>query len=114
LYDGPNSQSNLIGTFCGNNWPPSGGTTGPKLHVVFHSDSSVVGNGFQMQWSVNGCGGDLSGPTGAFNSPGYPYNYPANKECLWNINTAPGSSIQITILEFNVEYHSGCEYDVLE
>ncbi|XP_069504454.1 cubilin [Ambystoma mexicanum] len=114
LYDGPSSQSNLIGTFCSNNWPPSGGTTGRNLHVVFHSDESGSGPGFQMQWNVNGCGGDLSGSTGSFTSPGYPRNYPANKECLWYIQTAPGSSIQIAILDFNVEYHPGCEYDVLE
>lgn len=61
-----------------------------------------------------GCGGELFGPAGAFNSPGYPDRYPANRECIWHIQTSPGSSISITILEFDVEYHPDCNYDKLE
>uniref|UniRef100_A0A673MBN3 CUB domain-containing protein n=1 Tax=Sinocyclocheilus rhinocerous TaxID=307959 RepID=A0A673MBN3_9TELE len=61
-----------------------------------------------------GCGGELIGPTGAFTSPGYPDKYPANRECIWHIQTSPGSSISITILEFDVEYHPDCNYDKLE
>ncbi|MEE6466793.1 hypothetical protein FKM82_007054 [Ascaphus truei] len=114
LYDGPNNQSRLIGTYCGNELPPPGSTNGTSLHVIFHSDGTNVRNGFQMLWYANGCGGELSGPTGSFNSPGYPMKYPNNKECIWYIQTSPGSSIQITILEFSIEYHSTCTYDVLE
>ncbi|KAM4689065.1 cubilin [Discoglossus pictus] len=114
LYDGPNAQSPLIGTYCGNQLPPSGSTNSTSLHVVFHSDQTTVRQGFQMLWHVNGCGGELFGPSGSFNSPGYPMKYPNNKECIWYIQTAPGSSIQITILEFSIEYHSTCNYDVLE
>ncbi|XP_030055456.1 cubilin isoform X1 [Microcaecilia unicolor] len=114
LYDGPNTQSNLIGTFCGNDRPPSGNTTGTSLHVVFHSESSHSGDGFQMLWHINGCGGDLRGARGSFNSPGYPNKYPDNRECVWYIQTAPGSSIQLIIHEFSIEFHSTCDYDVLE
>ncbi|KAM4705286.1 LOW QUALITY PROTEIN: cubilin [Rhinophrynus dorsalis] len=114
LYDGPDTQARLIGTYCGNQLPPAGSTNGTSLHVVFHSDSFGVRNGFQMLWYVNGCGAELSGPSGSFNSPGYPMKYPNNKECIWHIQTSPGSSIQITILEFSIEYHSSCNYDVLE
>ncbi|XP_020662303.3 cubilin [Pogona vitticeps] len=114
LYDGPNAQSNLIGTFCGDSQPPSGGTVSSSLHIVFFSDRIQESTGFQMLWNVNGCGGELYGTSGSFHSPGYPNNYPNNKECHWYIHTAPGSSIQLTIVEFDVEYHSNCNYDVLE
>ncbi|MGH0150723.1 UNVERIFIED_CONTAM: hypothetical protein FKN15_032572 [Acipenser sinensis] len=114
LYDGPNDQSNLIGTFCGNTPPPANSTTGTSLHVVFVSDPSVSRSGFQMLWYQNGCGGELFGPHGLFNSPGYPSRYPDNRECIWHIQAAPESSIQITIHEFDVEYHPDCSYDVLE
>ncbi|KAM8967664.1 cubilin [Pelodytes ibericus] len=114
LYDGPNDQSRLIGTYCGKPALPSGGTSSSSLHVVFHSDQTGVANGFQMQWFVNGCGGELSGSAGSFSSPGYPAKYPDNRECIWYIQTAAGSSIQITILEFSIEYHTTCNYDVLE
>ncbi|KAM9307657.1 cubilin [Gastrophryne carolinensis] len=114
LYDGPNDKANLTGTYCRNELPPSGTTNGTSLHVVFHSDTSGAHQGFQLMWNVNGCGGDLSGPSGSFNSPGYPMNYPHNRECIWHIVTSPGSSIQISLLEFIIEYHDTCSYDVLE
>ncbi|XP_029110994.1 cubilin [Scleropages formosus] len=114
LYNGPNEQAPLIGTFCGNTPPPPGATTGTSLHVVFQSDFSISHTGFRMLWYQNGCGGDLFGPSGSFNSPGYPNRYPENRECIWYIQTALGSSIQITIHEFDVEYHPNCNYDLLE
>lgn len=61
-----------------------------------------------------GCGAELLGPSGSFNSPGYPNRYPENRECIWYISTAAGSSITLTIHEFDVEYHQDCNYDVLE
>ncbi|OWK59671.1 Cubilin, partial [Lonchura striata] len=114
IYDGPDAQSNLIGTFCGQSLPLAGSTTGTSLHVEFYSDGLNARSGFQMLWHVDGCGGELSGPSGSFHSPGYPSGYPNNRECIWYIHTAPGSSIQLTIQEFDIEYHPNCSYDVLE
>lgn len=63
---------------------------------------------------LSGCGGELSGTSGSLHSPGYPNTYPSNRECIWYIHTTPGSSIQLTIQEFDIEYHPNCDYDVLE
>lgn len=68
----------------------------------------------ELYYFSAGCGDELHGPTGSFNSPGYPNKYPENRECVWYITTAPGSSITITIHEFDVEFHQNCNYDVLE
>ncbi|XP_046880031.1 cubilin [Hypomesus transpacificus] len=114
LYNGPNAQAPLIGTFCGNTPPPANATSGSSLHVVFRSDSSISLSGFQMLWYQNGCGGELLGPSGTFHSPEYPDRYPMNRECIWYISTTPGSSVTLTIYEFDVEYHPNCNYDVLE
>ncbi|KAJ8389047.1 hypothetical protein AAFF_G00124440 [Aldrovandia affinis] len=114
LYNGPNAQAPLIGSFCGNTPPPPNATTSSSLHMVFRSDSSVSLTGFQMLWYQNGCGEELYGPSGFFTSPGYPSRYPDNRECIWYIQTVAGSSIQITIYEFDVEYHPDCGYDLLE
>lgn len=54
LYDGPDAQSNLIGTFCGQSLPLAGSTTGTSLHVEFYSDGLNARSGFQMLWHVNG------------------------------------------------------------
>ncbi|XP_021504160.1 cubilin isoform X2 [Meriones unguiculatus] len=111
LYDGPQR----MGRYCGTNLPPSGATTGSKLHVLFRTDGVPSGEkGFKMQWFIHGCGGEMSGAMGSFSSPGYPSSYPSNKECIWNIRVAPGSSIQLTIHDFDVEYHSTCNFDALE
>ncbi|NP_445784.3 cubilin precursor [Rattus norvegicus] len=111
LYDGPQ----WMGRYCGNNMPPPGATTGSQLHVLFHTDGINSGEkGFKMQWFTHGCGGEMSGTAGSFSSPGYPNSYPHNKECIWNIRVAPGSSIQLTIHDFDVEYHTSCNYDSLE
>ncbi|XP_068942361.1 cubilin [Petaurus breviceps papuanus] len=111
LYDGPH----LLARYCGAEIPPAGNTTGSKLHVIFHTDGLGSNEqGFQMYWNLNGCGGELTGPSGFFTSPEYPNNYPPNKECIWYIRTAPGSSIQLTIEDFSVEYHRNCRFDVLE
>uniref|UniRef100_A0A4W6F2P1 Cubilin n=1 Tax=Lates calcarifer TaxID=8187 RepID=A0A4W6F2P1_LATCA len=114
LYNGPNNQAPLIGTFCGYTPPPANSTTSSALTMVFRSDSSVSMSGFQMMWYQNGCGGELSGPSGSFNSPDYPNRYPENRECIWYITTSAGSSITLTIHEFDVEFHQDCNYDVLE
>ncbi|KAL6069282.1 hypothetical protein STEG23_019741, partial [Scotinomys teguina] len=111
LYDGPQK----IGRYCGRGIPPSGATTGSKLHVLFYTDLLPSHDkGFRMQWFIHGCGGEMSGVAGSFSSPGYPNRYPDNKECIWNIRVAPGNSIQLTIHDFDVEYHSSCNYDSLE
>ncbi|KAJ3611231.1 hypothetical protein NHX12_021247, partial [Muraenolepis orangiensis] len=55
LYNGPNTQAPLIGTFCGATPPPANSTTGSSLTLVFRSDSSVSLLGFQMMWEQYGC-----------------------------------------------------------
>nr|XP_044991063.1 cubilin [Jaculus jaculus] len=111
LYDGPHR----IGRYCGTDIPLPGSTTGSQLQVLFHTDGVGKGeNGFQMQWFIHGCGGEMTGALGSFSSPGYPQSYPDGKDCIWYIRTAPGSSIQLTIHDFDVEYHPNCTYDSLE
>ncbi|KAG9276492.1 cubilin [Astyanax mexicanus] len=114
LYNGPNEEAPLIGRFCGNTPPPAGATTSSSLHVIFNSDLSISLPGFQMLWYQNGCGGDLSGPSGNFTSPDYPNKYPDNRECVWYIQTSPGSSVTISIHEFDIESHPSCDFDLLE
>ncbi|MEQ2209692.1 hypothetical protein XENOCAPTIV_002638, partial [Xenoophorus captivus] len=114
LYNGPNEQAPLIGAFCGNTPPAASSTTSSALTLVFRTDSSISMSGFQMMWYQNGCGGNIGGPSGSISSPGYPNRYPENRECIWYVTSTPGSSITLNILEFDVEFHENCNYDVLE
>ena len=63
---------------------------------------------------VSGCGGTLGGDAGELTSPDYPSPYPHQRECVWHIEVRPGSSVQLTITDFDVEKHATCNYDVLE
>jgi len=46
--------------------------------VRFQSDASVAGNGFRLEWVVDGCGGMLRKSRGQISSPNYPNVYPGN------------------------------------
>ncbi|XP_077015414.1 cubilin-like [Tamandua tetradactyla] len=104
-----------LGHFCGMDLPPPGTSAGPELRVLFHTDGAGSGEkGFRLQWAIHGCGGEQSGAGGSFSSPGYPGRYPPNRECIWYLRAAPGSSVHLTVHDFDVEYHASCNYDVLE
>lgn len=55
----------------------------------------------------------LTKASGSFSSPGYPQAYPRDTECEWYISTAPGTRIQITIHEFDIEHAAACVFDTL-
>ncbi|XP_022796128.1 slit homolog 2 protein-like [Stylophora pistillata] len=53
---------------------------------------------------------------GSFHSPNFPYNYPANADCLWTIQIPENFSeqyhfIKLKFQAFRVEYHSSCGFD---
>ena len=81
--------------------------------MQFLSDHSVAGNGFRLEWRVDGCGGILKKATGDLTSPNYPNVYPVNVVCEWRIETALGTSIQLVIHEFDLEGARDCKYDFL-
>lgn len=48
---------------------------------------------------------------GTFQSPNFPLDYPANKECVYMFSTAGGHRIRLTFDQFELESHQECEYD---
>ena len=50
VYDGANTTSPLIGTYCNNNVPTTISSTGGSITIVFHSDQATEGAGFQIDW----------------------------------------------------------------
>ena len=61
------------------------------------------------------CGGDLRNSShGYINSPGYPGNYPHNRDCTWTVQISPGNIILFTFGHLAMEHHSNCSYDYLE
>ncbi|KAK1174071.1 hypothetical protein AOXY_G4351, partial [Acipenser oxyrinchus oxyrinchus] len=60
------------------------------------------------------CGGELTGTYGSINSPGYPGNYPPNRDCYWTISVNPGLLITFSFGTLSLEHHDNCNYDYLE
>ncbi|CAH1775425.1 unnamed protein product [Owenia fusiformis] len=113
--DGEDASATSLGKYCGENMlPPDIASTGQYLYIQFVSDSSVASNGFRLEYVMNGCGGDLTGPTGELSSPNYPNPYPNRRECLWKITVEIGMRVELSIDDFDLESHSECNYDVLE
>lgn len=49
------------------------------------------------------CGGDVSGPSGVIQSPGYPNAYPHSRVCIWKIRGPPGRRITLSFTDFALE-----------
>lgn len=61
------------------------------------------------------CGGLLNqGDHGTLSSPGYPGNYPHNRDCVWRVMVSPGMNIMFTFAVMALEHHDNCSYDYVE
>ncbi|XP_062328232.1 membrane frizzled-related protein [Osmerus eperlanus] len=60
------------------------------------------------------CGGVLTDPEGSFSSPNHPGYYPPDSLCVWMIQVAPPSLVQIHVSSLTVEGPSPCLFDWLE
>lgn len=64
---------------------------------------------------ISVCGGNLEGSDhGEFSSPGYPGNYPHDRDCVWIITVSPGNKILFQFATLELEIHPDCQYDYLE
>uniref|UniRef100_A0A182M8Q1 Cubilin n=1 Tax=Anopheles culicifacies TaxID=139723 RepID=A0A182M8Q1_9DIPT len=98
--------------YCANKPPPIV-SMGRSIDLIFHTDASGEQMGFRAEWSINGCGGLLTKPYGAFKSPNYPNQYPKNTECHWTIRVDPGQRIDLSVEDFHMEVNDQCRYDGL-
>ncbi|XP_059051310.1 cubilin-like [Achroia grisella] len=116
IYDGPSSDSRLVGKFCGDvNYPKFYVSSSNFLFFIFRTDRTKTLEGFRISYKSI-CQYTITGDSGVIKSPGYPFNYPVNKVCEYIIETIPGKAIQLTFKDFDIEdnrYYS-CQYDNLE
>ncbi|KAF2368216.1 EGF-like domain, partial [Trinorchestia longiramus] len=120
IHDGPRSTAPLIGRFCGTSVPGINNTlfsTHNRLYLWFRSDHSRAGTGFTFNWTAQNpeCGGTIRGlQHGSLSSPGYPGNYPNNRNCSWTISTDPGKRLLFHFATLAIETHPNCSFDRLE
>lgn len=51
IYDGVDSNSTKIGTYCGTRKPPTAISTLNHMHLIFQTDQSNTGPGFRASYS---------------------------------------------------------------
>ena len=111
IFDGKDSSSTSLGTFCGQDIPPDTMTSGLNGYVKFTSDSSITGKGFHLTFNMN-CGGTRNATDATYfiSSPNYPNAYWKNTECRWMIlaaNTANKIFVEFTHFDTYVETKPG-------
>ncbi|XP_072941839.1 cubilin-like [Epargyreus clarus] len=115
IYDGPTSESRLVGKFCGNTYPKSYTSSSNTLFLQFKTDHSMGSDGFRITYE-SVCHLTIVGDSGILKSPGYPFSYPNSKICEYIIRTKPGRAIVLTFQDFDIEDNRNfnCQYDNVE
>ena len=57
---------------------------------------------------------DYKNTNGVLLSPGYPYQYQNEMECIYTIEAAEDFIVKIEIVEFDLEEYGNCGHDALE
>ncbi|KAM6090105.1 CUB and zona pellucida-like domain-containing protein 1 [Theristicus caerulescens] len=119
IYDGPSTDSPLLGQVCNDTDAiPVLQSSSDSLtflittnSVAFTRTFFVFYYFFSSETKIENCGGRLTGPNGTFTSPNYPATYPAFMYCVWHIETAKGSKINLQFQDFFLELDRNCQFD---
>ncbi|XP_071956327.1 A disintegrin and metalloproteinase with thrombospondin motifs 16-like isoform X2 [Antedon mediterranea] len=97
-----------------------------ETHIVkleFHSNKGTNKKGFQADYEsietetngyVPSCSMTMSKNGGVILSPSYPEPYKNNFECETVIQAKQSDVVELTLEEFEVEFHNSCRYDYLQ
>ena len=86
------------------------------IHVVLKSDNGTkLKHGyFHAKYTRKPCGGVLIKTEGNLGSPNFLQQpYPAEKECIWQIEAPKGKVIELFISYFKLNKNSDCHFDFL-
>ncbi|XP_053950627.1 uncharacterized protein LOC128858401 isoform X1 [Anastrepha ludens] len=132
IRDGQYGFSNLLGKFCGTDFPPVITSKERYLWLHFHSDESIEYSGFtavyefidrsrEVPTTDLNCTFDKDGFEGFVNSSDVPPNLKAiandNKialDCMWRIQVQDNWKIQVKFLEFKLSKPNDCIANFLD
>uniref|UniRef100_A0A7M4FX42 CUB and zona pellucida like domains 1 n=1 Tax=Crocodylus porosus TaxID=8502 RepID=A0A7M4FX42_CROPO len=118
VYDGPTSNSPLLGQVCSNiDSVPVFESSSNSLSFQVATDSTDLKRSifaFYYFFSADSnCGGLLTSPEGTLTSPNYPKPHPEFTYCVWHIRTAENSKINLTFTDLFLELDPNCKFDFL-
>lgn len=97
----------LMAKTCGAQTPPPFTSKTNKVNFHLKTDYSVRRKGFRVTWEEVG---DRV-TSGELQSPNYPSNYPNYHRSSEVVTVAAGKRIELTVVDFDVEFQSRCGYD---
>ncbi|XP_067663224.1 cubilin-like isoform X2 [Haliotis asinina] len=114
--DGTTADARQLAKICEQTYTPIVSSSN-HMAIIFHSDSSVTGGGFRLQYtSASPCGlTELSASSIESNvlmSPGYP-GYDNNVNCEWKLRAPAGYEIKVEIISLSLEFSPRCSRDYL-
>ncbi|XP_076239143.1 neuropilin and tolloid-like [Calliopsis andreniformis] len=134
VRDGQYGYSNLLGTYCGTNFPPEITSKTRYLWLRFHSDDSIEFKGFKAVWSMiprptypgvppepEPCVMNVTGMEALISSNDVSDRKKlAEKEgvpldCMWNITVKEGWKIQLSFLDpFKLQRPNECDANFVD
>ncbi|NWH57378.1 CUZD1 protein, partial [Geococcyx californianus] len=119
IYDGPSTNSPLLGQVCNDTdaipvLQSSSNSLTFRIttnSVAFTRNFFVFYYYFLPEKSIENCGGQLTGPNGTFISPNYPAPYPEFTYCVWHIQTPKNTKINLQFKDFFLELDYNCQFD---
>lgn len=109
IFDGGATNAPLLGTFTYNNPPPAALTASHgEMLVVFSSDHTANGNGFQVSYSSLGTAAcvsasTLTAPAGSLDDGSPMAEYCHNQHCQWLIEPQGADFVLLSFSAFDVE-----------
>ncbi|XP_017793743.1 PREDICTED: neuropilin and tolloid-like protein 2, partial [Habropoda laboriosa] len=134
VRDGQHGYSNLLGNFCGTNFPPEITSKTRYLWLRFHSDDSIEGKGFKAVWNMiprptypgvppepEPCVTYVSGMEAIINSDDVLDRKKLSEkegiplDCMWNITVKEGWKIQLTFSDpFKLQRPNECDANFVD
>ncbi|NXV48892.1 CUZD1 protein, partial [Uria aalge] len=119
IYDGPSTNSPLLGQVCNDTdaVPVLQSSSDSLTFIITTSSVAFTRNFFVFYYYFSpetrpeNCGGQLTGPNGTFTSPNYPAAYPEFTYCVWHIQTEKNSKIKLQFQDFFLELDKNCQLD---
>ena len=115
LRDGLTAGSTVLGTFCGYQTPATKRSRSNILMMKFYTDIAYPRNGFQVNISIDVCGGTYRSYEGFLTSSNYPGlgAYPSNTQCDYRIIGYPNHIFNIMFADIDLppQNATGCDLE---
>ncbi|XP_018804642.1 PREDICTED: dorsal-ventral patterning protein tolloid isoform X1 [Bactrocera latifrons] len=115
IRDGYWYKSPVIKRLCGNVTEETVKSSSSRMLINYVNRHASRGfRGFSAGFEVT-CGGDIFlTENRRIDSPNYPLEYLADRECTWRISVPENRQVALKFQSFELENHDNCAYDYVE